>query len=423
MKEDLLHYIWKYKLFYNSTLKSTADELVSIVSSGSHNYNAGPDFFNAKIKIDDQLWAGNVEIHINASDWYAHHHEDDENYDSVILHVVWNHDTEVFNKENIEIPTLELKNYVSNDLLNSYNDLFSKSNKWILCENSISSVDSFVINNWLERLYFERLEHKTEIIKDLLIDTKQNWEEVTFKMLAKNFGLKLNGEVFFEMACSLQYASIRKVRQNQMSLESLFFGQLGMLSGSIEEPYFIKLKNEYAYLCKKFKIEEQPILKAQFFRLRPANFPSIRMSQLANLLFYRQNFFNELMRFTSKKEFYSFFAISTSKFWETHYTFKKESKKSVKKLSKTFIDLIIINTVIPIKFMYLKHLGKTDFTELLTLLKEIKSEKNGIVEKFENLKITSGSAFESQALVELKNNYCTKQKCLQCAIGKYLISN
>jgi hypothetical protein len=422
MKEDLLHYIWKYKLFYKSEIVTTSNELVHIISSGSQNYNTGPDFFNAKIQIGDQLWAGNVEIHIDASDWYTHHHEIDVNYDNVILHVVWNHDSEVFNKDDSEIPTLELKNYVSKDLLDSYNKLFSKSKKWIYCENDILSVDSFVLDNWLERLLFERLEDKSDFVKELLEKTKYDWEDVFFRILAKNFGLKLNGDSFFEMANSLKFATVRKVRQNQKSLESLFFGQLGMLSVDLDTVYFNELQKEYAYLCKKFRIEEAPILKVQFFRLRPANFPTIRISQFANLLSCRENLFSDLMSFSSVKEFYDFFDIGTSEFWNTHYTFNKESKKRTKKLSNSFIELIVINTILPVKFMYLQYLGKTDFTEVLTLIKDIESEKNSIIDKFRGLGIYSNNAFESQALVELKNNYCAKQKCLNCAIGKSLIT-
>lgn len=423
MKEELLHYIWNYKLFYKSELKTTSGEELQIISVGSHNLNTGSDFFNANIRIANQLWAGNVEVHINSSDWYAHSHENDSNYDNVILHVVWNHDTEVFNSENAEIPTLELKSLVSKELLDSYHQLFSRPKKWINCENDIASVDIFIVNNWLERLFFERLEQKSLLVSKVLEETKYNWEEVVFRLLAKNFGLKFNAAAFFEMAGALNFSVIRKVSQNQFGLEALFYGQLGMLIGQSEERYFNELKKEYAYLCSKFKLSEQVILKPEFFRLRPSNFPTIRISQLANLMHYRPNFFTELMSFKKINQFYDFFDIGTSEFWKTHYTFDKESKKSSKKLTKSFIDLLVINTILPVKFMYLKHLGKSDSSETLALIKELKPEKNGIVDRFKSLKIPVTNAFDSQTLLELKNNYCAKQKCLQCAIGNDLIRN
>ena len=423
MKEELLHYIWNYKLFYKSELRTTSGEELQIISVGTHNLNTGSDFFNANIRIANQLWAGNVEIHINSSDWYAHSHENDSNYDNVILHVVWNHDTAVFNSENVEIPTLELKGFVSKELLNSYQQLFSRPKKWINCENDIASVDAFIVNNWLERIFFERLEQKSLLVSKVLEETKYNWEEVVFRLLSKNFGLKINAVAFFEMADGLNFSVIRKVSQSQFGVEALFYGQLGMLIGQSEERYFNDLKKEYAYLCKKFKLSKQVILKAEFFRLRPSNFPTIRISQLASLIHSRPNFFTELMSFNKMKQFYEFFDIGTSEFWKTHYTFDKESKKSSKKLTKSFIDLLVINTILPVKFMYLKHLGKSDFSKILALIKELKPEKNGIIDRFKTLKIPVNNAFDSQALLELKNNYCAKQKCLQCAIGNDLIRN
>ena len=200
MQEDFLHYIWKHKKFEISNLKTTNNEMVSIISVGTHNQNTGPDFFNAQINIAEQLWAGNVEIHVKSSDWFLHNHETDSNYDNVILHVVWEHDTDVFRKDNSNIPTLEIKQYVSKEALNNYEKLFSKSQKWINCEQDFSSVDDFIVNNWLERLYFERLERKSEIIKQLLSDSKNDWEAVLFKMLTKNFGLKVNGDSFLQLA-------------------------------------------------------------------------------------------------------------------------------------------------------------------------------------------------------------------------------
>jgi len=421
MQEDFLHYIWKYKKFGTSNLKTTANEVLSIVSIGSHNLNSGPDFFNAQIKIGNQLWAGNVEIHVKSSDWFLHNHEMDSNYDNVILHVVWEHDTDVFRKNNSSISSLELKKYVFKDALENYNRLFLKSEKWINCEQDFSNVNDFILNNWLERLYFERLERKSEYIKQLLIDSKNDWESVLFKMLAKNFGLKVNGESFLSVADSLDFSIVRKLQSNKTALEALFFGQLNLLEDDFQDAYYLKLESEFEYLKQKFKLSNQKVIPVQFFRLRPPNFPTIRLSQLASLYNQNQNLFSKIIEHKTMGDFYKLFSIETSSFWETHYTFNKASKSSKKKISKSFVDLLLINTIIPIKFSYALHLGKQIDDDIVKLVQEIASEKNSIIEKFQSIKPISTSALQSQALIHLKNEYCSKNKCLQCAIGSEIL--
>ncbi len=421
MKEDLLHYLWKHKLFFSDAIKTSEGEVITIISIGTHNHNTGPDFFNAQLKIGTQLWAGNVEIHIKSSDWYVHNHENDSNYDNVILHVVWEHDVEVHSSENIAIPTLELKEFVSKKLLQKYQKLFSKPHKWINCEQDISSVDSFVISNWLERLYFERLERKSVLITQLLEKTNFDWEAILFRLLARNFGLKVNADPFFEMATSIDFSVVRKEWNNQLNLESLFFGQLGIFNKSTDNQYFNELNKEYNYQKKKYKLDMVLRNSVQYFRLRPMNFPTIRISQLASLYTIHQNVFSKLMFLETISEIYDLFEITTSEFWETHYTFEKESPKRMKKLTKSFIDLLLINTIIPLKFVYLKHIGKLDESVILSLIQQLKPEKNSIIDTFNSLKIKSNNAFESQALLQLKNEYCTQQKCLQCAIGNSLL--
>ncbi len=422
MQEDFLHYIWKHKKMDVTNLKTSKNEAVQIVSGGQHNLNSGPDFFNAQLKIDDQLWAGNVEVHIKSSDWFVHNHEVDPAYDNVILHVVWEHDTEVFRKDNTQIPTIELKSFVSKEALDNYQKLFSKSDKWINCEHDFNSIDEFTINNWLERLYFERLERKSTEIEKLLESSANNWEAVLFKMLAKNFGLKVNGESFLSIANSIDFSIVRKQQSNLMSLEALLFGQAGLLEDSIQEPYFIELVNEYKFLIQKFNLSNANVTPFQFFRLRPPNFPTIRLSQLANLYHQHQNIFSKIIESDSVEDFYKLFKVGTSSFWETHYTFSKTSKQSKKGITKSFIDLLLINTIIPIKFSYSKQIGKPNEESILKLIQEIASEKNSIVEKFNELKPVSKSALASQALIQLKNEYCDKNKCLQCAIGSSILT-
>ncbi len=422
MKEDFLHYIWKYKKFDVLNLKTTLGETVNLVSVGQHNLNSGPDFFNAQIEVGEQLWAGNVEIHIKSSDWFVHHHEIDKAYDNVILHVVWEHNTEVFRKDNTPIPTLELKSLVSQEVLQNYKRLFSKTQKWINCENDFAQIDNFLLNNWLERLYFERLERKSDEIETLLKQSANNWEAVLFKLLAKNFGLKVNGDVFFSLANSFEFSVLRKNQSKLLSLEALFFGQLGLLENDSQEPYVIELQSEYKFLSQKFKLSQQGVLPLQFFRLRPSNFPTIRLSQLAILYFENHNLFSKVINATSLEELYQLFSVATSQFWETHYTFNKASKQSIKKTTKAFIDLLLINSIIPLKFSYAKYHGKDINDEIITVMQQLTSEKNSIINKFNSLRKISTSALHSQSLLQLKNNYCSKNKCLQCAIGNALIT-
>ena len=422
MQEDFLHYIWKHKKFQFNNLKTTTGEPVVVTSVGQHNFNSGPDFFNAKLKIGEQLWAGNVEIHIKSSDWFLHGHEQDKAYDNVILHVVWDDDTEVFRKDNTPIPTLQLKDVVVASMLNNYEKLFAKQNKWINCEHDFASTDDFIITNWLERLYFERLERKSGTIETLLAASKNDWELVLFKMLTKNFGLKVNGESFFSLAQSIDFSIIRKTQSNLQVLEALLFGQAALLEQDVEDAYYISLTKEYEFLKQKFNLQNKQVLPLQFFRLRPPNFPTIRLSQLANLYNTHQNLFSKVIELNQLEDFYELFKISTSEFWKTHYTFQKESKTSNKMLTKSFIDLLLINTILPIKFSYAKHKGEEIDSEITKIAMALTSEKNSIIDAFNNLKKISKSSLESQALIQLKTEYCNKNKCLQCAIGNSLIN-
>lgn len=423
MREDFIHYLWKHKKFDVSDLKTTQGKIIQVVLSGEHNHNAGPDFFNAQLRIDNQLWAGNVEIHLKSSDWFGHHHETDKAYDNVILHVVWEHDTEVFRKDNTEIDTLELKHYVSKEALNNYQKLFSKQQKWINCENDFAEVDDFLVSNWLERLYFERLERKSKDINHLLKSSKNNWEAVLFKMLAKSFGLKVNGDTFLSIANSIEFSILRKESSKTESLEALLFGQAGLFSEKKEDIYFNELKSIYDYQRHKYNLNNQSVTSPQFFRLRPPNFPTIRLSQLAQLYHRNTNLFSQVIAATSKEEIYKIFNMKTSKYWETHFTFGKQSKKSIKQTTKAFINLLLINTIIPLKFSYAKHLGKTIDDEIIQWMTDLQSEKNSIVDRFNSLRSASSNALYSQALIQLKTNYCDKNKCLQCEIGNNILTN
>lgn len=422
MQEDYLHYLWKHKKMDVLNLKTVNGLAIEVISVGQHNTTlAGPDFFNAQLRIDDQLWAGNVEIHIKSSDWYLHNHENDPNYDNVILHVVWEYDVDVFRKDNSQIPTLELKNYVEKTAIGNYKKLFNRKGKWINCENNFATVDDFILSHWLERLYFERLVEKVTHIEYLLNNSKNDWEAVLFKVLAKNFGLKVNGDAFYCIANSVEFSVIRKMSNNLLTMEGFLFGQAGLLDTDLEDAYYQELKLEYEFVKQKFQLNNASVPPLHFFRLRPPNFPTIRLSQLANLYCKEQNLFSKVIEASTKEAFYKLFSVVASEYWQTHYTFGKKSNFSSKKLTKSFIYLLLINTIIPIKFCYAKKEGKSVEKEIVNLASEIAFEKNSIVEKFHNLKPIVSSAMESQALLQLKSNYCNKNKCLQCAVGNAIL--
>ena len=422
MKEDFIHYVWNYKKFDFSNLKTTQGESLVIVNSGQYLQKAGPDFFNAQIILENQKWAGNVEIHLKSSDWYLHHHEKDDNYNNVILHVVWDHDTPIFRKDNSEIPVLEIKNYVSKEELNNYLSLTTQKS-WIFCENQIANVDEFVFSNWQERLFYERLERKIQPVNQLLEETEHDWESLLFCMLAKNFGLNTNGESFLKMAKSITFSLIRKEALEVMYLEALFFGQADMIPVDVEDNYPKELKSWYDYIALKYKLSKPAIEPIQFFKHRPDNFPTIRLSQLAMLYHLHRNLFSKIIEANSIEEIYKIFNLSVSDYWKTHYNFDKSSPKKEKSLSKSFIDLVIINTIIPIRFAYANANGKEISETLTDLLSNIPSEKNSIIEKFTTFGIKSKNAFQSQSLLELKNEYCNHKKCLQCAVGLELLKN
>ncbi|HSN48243.1 MAG TPA: DUF2851 family protein [Flavobacterium sp.] len=420
MKEDFLHHLWKFKKFDALNLKTFNGEGITIVNVGQYLEFAGPDFFNAQIIIGDQKWAGNVEIHLKSSDWYVHHHERDEAYENVILHVVWEHDTEIFRKNNSEIPVLELMNYVDPATITNYQSLISPKS-WIFCEKQLKDIDDFTINNWLERLFFERLERKSKPIFELLEQTNHDWEAVLFSLLAKNFGLNTNGEIFSKIAQSIPFSIIRKESFEVENLEAMLLGNAGLLDLEKEDTYFKDLKFRYFYLLHKYQLEKKIGEPVQFFKHRPDNFPTIRLSQLANLYHMQQNLFSKISTSTSVKDIYETFDVSASAYWLNHYQFDKESPKKKKQLSRTFIDLIIINTIIPLQFTYAKSQGKEISEDLIQLLNDVASEKNAIMDKFSSFGIRTKNAFESQSLLQLKNEYCNKSRCLECAVGMEML--
>ncbi|UJH92432.1 DUF2851 family protein [Antarcticibacterium sp. 1MA-6-2] len=423
MKEDFLHYIWKFKKFDFSRAVTVEGLPVTLIDAGLANLNSGPDFFNSKLKIGEQLWAGNVEIHIKSSDWYAHGHENDPAYDNVILHVVWDDDVAIYKQDNTTIPTLELRELVPEITLQNYRNLLLAPNrKWINCETDFSAFENFELQNWMERLYLERLEEKSKLILELLRSSGNNWEAVLFKMLAKNFGLKVNGAAFLSLAASIPFGVLQKCRSSQFRLEALLFGQAGLLDPTSENIYFNELKKEYQFLKGKFGLSNSYVERPKYFRLRPDNFPTIRLSQLATLYYKLPHVFSTLIATNTVEKFKEILIIETSDFWKEHYSFEKSHSSKTKKLTSAFIDLLIINTIIPLKFCYNRSTGSGDDEELLSLMENLNVEKNSVIEKFNKIRSgTAVSALHSQALLQLKSNYCDKNACLNCNLGSKLL--
>ena len=422
MREDLLHYIWKFGKLNTTKLLSTSEQKIVILHPGKHNLLSGPDFFNAKLEIDGQLWAGNVEMHLKASDWYAHGHEKDDKYNNVVLHVVWVYDVTIYRKDNTEIPCLELSNFISNNLLIAYQDLINgKQSNFINCERNIPSVNTFIIANWLERLYFERLEKRSAEINRLLLTTIGDWEHLLFVLLLKNFGLKINANSFYSLGRAIDFKVVKSTRNDPLQLESVLFGMAGLLAApEIKDAYFLRMKKEYAYLKRKFKLDATGVLKPEFFKLRPINFPTIRLAQFASL-YRKQNLFSKIIKAGKRDDFTELFNVTASSYWDSHYSFGKTSSVRPKKISAKFIDLLLINTIIPLKFCYARHMGQEVNEEIIKLITDLKSENNSIINGFNKLGICSGNAMESQAVLQLYSSFCTKNKCLECAIGSQLL--
>ncbi len=424
MSENFLHFIWKTHKLPNKGIFTTKGEQVTIVKSGMHNTLEGPDFFNSLLEINGQRWAGNVEMHLRSSDWYAHGHEQDENYNNVLLHVVWEEDTPVFRKDGSEIPTVELRHFVSADLLNDYQSLFNHFGKqFINCENDLETVDAFVLNHWEERLFFERLEEKSKLVFELLRTSKNDWEKVLFCLLMKNFGLNTNGPVFLKAALALDFSIIRKIQHNPLQLEALLLGSVGLLKkGEEEDIYRSQLQNEFEFLCKKFDLNALKLLeRPKFYGLRPHNFPTIRLAQLAQLYSKQHGLFQKIINAKDRNTYYDTFQVAAGAYWDSHYVFGKASKGVKKKLNKKFIDLIISNTLVPLKFCYGKKVGKDMRETIVATMRELPDERNTILDKFQKLGWETNCALQSQAKLHLHAHYCTKQRCLQCSVGTFLL--
>lgn len=420
MTEEFLHYLWKHKIL-PAHLQTQNGEKINIIQTGIHNHDAGPDFLDARIKIGSTLWAGNIEIHVKSSDWFKHEHQNDHKYDNIILHFVCKNDTEIKRKNNESIPTLELGSKFDQKLYENYLD-FKHSEQRIPCAKQLSYVDGFIKETFKERTGIERLEKKCLNIKTKLEQSKWNWDQTFTEDLFKNFGFRKNSMGFELLAKSIPAKIIYQTSCDLFQLEALLFGQAGFLNKKFIEEYPIKLQSEYMHLKSKFNLKQVDQYLWKFLRLRPSNFPTIRISQLAAVLFNNQRIFSETIIPGDFSRTMGLFNVKASEYWDYHYTFNKKSTQKVKKLGKTSVNLIMINTIVPYIFMYGKTKNKPDFiVHAIDYLRKLPVESNSITRQWEKTGIKINNAFDSQALIHLFEKYCNYKRCLHCTFGHNLL--
>lgn len=418
MKEEFLHFVWENQFFDKANLSTALSEEIEIIDCGDRNSNSGPDFLNAKIKIGDIIWVGNVEIHINSSDWRKHKHQKDSAYNNVILHVVFI-DDKIINTEKGFVPqTLVLKDRIDMKLFKKYLLKFNENEK-VLCSPYLKEVDDKIWNSTLNELLLERLNRKVLEVENLIDESKNDLEWVLFYLVAQSLGLKVNKQPMQMLAQSMLFSVVRKYQLDDFQFSALLFGQAGFLDDNFTEEYPSSLKKEYNYLKHKHNLESLEKYIWKFMRLRPASFPTIRIAQLCAIM-SQQHFYSKIKQAVVYKEIKKLFLLELDSYWDTHYIFDKPSVNKKKSLGKLTIDIIIINAIVPYYFL----LGKKDEKYkkyAIGLLKEIAFERNTKVKKFLNKGKSVCSAADSQALIQLYDSYCSNKKCLTCSIGKQLM--
>lgn len=420
MTEDYLHYIWKYKLFSQQDLKTTEGEPLEIIHFGFHNHDSGPDFSQGKVKVGDTLWAGNIEIHINASDWLKHKHQSDKAYDTVVLHVVYEADLDIKTTQGSSIPTLELKNRIDPFEYEKYEQFIFSS---FPCANQLSSVPRVIISSSLDQMLTERLMDKSEGIKQELERQNFNWEQVFFQYIAKAMGMKINSFPMEQVAKNIDVRIVAKLGDDLLAIESLLFGQAGFLEINQLCAYGKELKKEFDFQREKHNLVPIQKVSWKLSKLRPPNFPTVRLAQLARLLQSNPNLFNSLVvQRNTCREIQTVLSVSIHDgFWKNHYTFEKESSPKIKSIGKSLIDSIVINTIAPFIYTYGVYKDQQDMKEAaIDLLEEVKPENNKITRLFLD-KVGIESAADSQGIIQCHNEYCSQKKCLECSIGVYLL--
>ncbi len=418
MDEKLLQYIWQFKLFDQTNCLTVEGDKIVILSVGEKNTNSGPDFFNAKIRIAETLWAGCVEIHLKSSDWLKHNHQFDKVYHNVILHVVYEHDKEIILPNGEKIPTLELKPLVSKKIIDEY-FLYIHSKESIPCKNQLINVESFRLFTWLDRLMIERLEDKVNLVSKMIHSNNQNQEEAFYVFLSYYFGFNINNLPFQLLASSVPLIFLSKHKNNLFQLEAMLFGQAGLLDDDFKDQYPQQLQKEYHFLKQKFNLEKICTKEMwKFAKTYPSGFPTIRIAQLAKLIHQSTSLLSKLLEAKEVEDIQHLLQVELSAYWETHYRFDVASVKKSKKMGSLAINSLIINAVLP--FMY--YIGSLKELENLKekafkFYEKIPIEQNKIVKEFTQVRNDFISAFHSQALIQLKKKYCDPKRCLNCAIG------
>lgn len=416
MTERLLQYIWQFQHFNKSELTTIEWEGLQIIHSGTYNSNQGPDFLDAKVRIGTTTWAGSIELHINSSHWKNHKHSADKNYNNVILHVVWQHDVDL----QLPFPTLVLQDKVSKLLLKKYDELMICPG-FIPCDKSIKTIDELTWTSWMERLLVERMISKAQHVFGYLKKNNNHWEETFWWLLAKNFGAKVNRDAFEKIARSVPVSILSKHKNQIHQVEALLFGQAGLLDASFTDTYPILLQKEYRFLKSKYKLQQIPG-SLMFLRMRPSNFPTLRLAQLAMLIHQSLHLFSKIKACHSLREIKGLLNVTANDYWHYHYMFDEATVFKKKNLGAQMINTILINAILPVIFAYGHHHNENEYThKALQWLEAIGAEKNVITRGFETLGIDNKNAFDSQALIQLKNEYCNKKRCLDCAIGNKLI--
>lgn len=421
MQESFLHFLWRWRRFNAGDLCTTEGHPIEILHPGEWNHHAGPDFFNARLRIGGTTWAGNVELHVNASEWQAHGHSSDPAYDNVVLHVVFRNDQPVTRANGERIPCLELEGRIPPKILENYQRL-ENDRAWIPCQNFFQNTPDIVRLNWLDRMLVERLEQKTAAIADALTVTENHWEEAFYRLLARSFGLKVNVEPFEMMARSLPLLLLARHKHDLKQVEALVFGQAGMLEVEFEDKHPRLLAKEYQFLRHKYGLTPLDPGQWKFLRLRPANFPSIRLAQFAALMHRSVQLFGQILEVETVRELEHLFEVHPDGYWLDHFQFDKPSAKRPKNLGRDFIHLIIINTVVPFLFHWGRVKKEPAFEKrALQLLEQLPAESNTILHEWEALDLKVQNAFQSQALIHLKTQWCDKKRCLECAIGNAVL--
>lgn len=423
MNEAFLHYIWQHRLYDSGSLRTVNGEWIEVLHPGRYNRDAGPDFFNARIRIGDTLWAGNVEIHLSSSDWNKHGHSLDPLYSNCILHVVQKHDEDVKGTDHLPLTTLELNGKTDQLAWMRYQELIGNLDD-IHCRDALNGVDPFVRNFWLDRMMIERLEERARQARRWLDATRNNWEEAFYLALARNFGFHINAEPFERLARSIPFAGMQRVRDQALKMEALFFGQAGFLTAGSTDQYIARLAEEFWFLQRKMNLKPLNNPGWKFLRLRPVNFPTIRIAQFVRLFQQQTPVFQKCMDADSVKALCDIFRVDVSPYWQTHFLPGKRSPAGKKQLGESSVRLILINTVVPFLFLRGKSVGDESLCEkAMHWLTVIPPEDNRIVRNWKVAGWDPGSAGESQALLHLFEVYCTPKNCLNCRIGNHFINS